>query len=54
MFYIACMGRLLGFHFLIVVLKTLAVFKSLNSYGTNCHMSGPRYDIQPDFEDLND
>ena len=36
-------GQLLGFHFLIAALKALTVFESLNSDGTNCHMSGPRY-----------
>ena len=40
-------GQLFGFHFPIVALKALAAFKSLKSDGTNCHLSGPRYDILP-------
>ena len=35
-------GQFFGFHFLIAALKALTEFKSLNSDGTNCHMSGPR------------
>ena len=36
-------GQLFGFHFLIAALKALTVFKSFNSDGSTCHMSGPRY-----------
>ena len=36
-------GQLLGVHFLVAALKALTIFKSLNTDGTNCRMSGPRY-----------